>query len=443
MQCYVGYFKKDYCAGQLSLWNDNPEARIRLALAGVQGGKTEAGCTAFARVLRRNRNELFMVVAPTYKILTQATMLKLEEVLRNIHPKWILKRDEKIRMEWRDRNGNIIFFRSADNPDYLRGPTLKAVFFDECAMVPTAHAYRILYQRVAVKKGTIWMTTTPKGANWLLREVIKPWEKGDPNFHVAKWRSIDNPVFPREVYENAVKYQDPRWVAQEYDAEITGFGGLVFPEFNEDIHVGVFPYREDLPVYWGVDFGIANPTYIGFFQIDPETKKDGMIYMIDELQLRDMKFDEVLNVALNEKPYPKPELAFCDPSGRYREKIAGVGTIDIMTDPTYGFDIPVVAEENWNTHQMRMAGINELHKLLKTNSIMFHRDKCWNMIRAFGLYSRKPQEEGKPAEELPIKDGVSDHPMESTFYFTLGRPRFFYDDTELEEIEPSSDYTGF
>lgn len=447
---------KDYkCTGQWSYWYDKPEAKIRLALAGVQGGKTEAGCIALAKELKENKNEQFMVVAPTYKVLSQATLIKLEEILKTIHPNWIVKRDEKVKMEWRDRNGNVIFLRSADTPDHLRGPTLKSVFFDECAMVPTVEVYRILYQRIAVKRGNLWMTTTPKGPNWLLREVIRPWQNGDPNYHLAKWRSIDNPAFPKEVYENAKKYQDERWVKQEYDAELSDIGGLVFSEFDEEEHTGLFEYNPDWPIYWGVDFGIGNPCYIGFFQIDESYGDHGFIYMIDELQLQGLKFPDVLPIALNEKgylkdpsdevltPYPKPEMVFCDPSGRYREKIAGIGTMDVMMLPEYGFNLTVITEENWNTHQMRILGINEMHQCLRDRTIKFHRERCWNMIRAFSLYSRPTQKEGKRQDEMPIKDGVSDHPMEATFYFLLGRPKYF--DRGIQEpliVEPSSDWTG-
>lgn len=437
--------------GQHEFVHGNPQAQFRLALAGRQGGKTQIGCQEFARELMTNYNEYFMLVAPTFKVLNQASKEKLKDVLDHIYPKqsdgkgWIVKWDTPSREEWKDRNGNTIYLRSCKDPNVLRGPTLKAVFFDEAALVPTPDAFRILKVAVAVKGGRIYMTTTPYGPNWLLREVIKPFQAGDPRYHMAKWRSIDNPSFPMEEYEDAVKHLDERWVKQEYDAEIQGFGGLVFGEFDEETHVGLPEYDPSLPVYWGMDFGIANPTYIGYFQIvPPSVSGDVHINMIDELQLKDYKLPDVLDIAL-EKPYHRPALVMCDPTGSHRQSIAGIGADVVMFSEPYF--LPVRYEKNWNSPYVRQVGMNEMHMLLKTNRITFHRDNCWNMIRAFGLYSRKAPEEGKRADERPIKDGVSDHPMESTFYFLLGRPRFFLTEKEEEALydgyEPSHYTTGF
>ena len=444
--------------GQHAFVHGNPKAVFRLALAGRQGGKTQIGCQEFAGELIRNKNEHFMLVAPTYGVLDQASKLKLLEVLDAIYPMqadgrgWIVKFDTPTKQRWIDRNGNIIFLRSAEHPNRLRGPTLKGVLFDEAALVPTPHVFRILKAAVAVKGGRIYMTTTPYGPNWLLKEVISPWESGDQRYHVARWRSIDNPAFPLEEYEDAKKHQDERWVRQEYDAEIQNFGGLVFPEFKEDIHVGTPEYDPSLPIYWGMDFGIANPTYIGYFQIVPPEGDDPEphINMIYELQLTDLKLADVLDIALYEKPdkenpYPRPAMIMCDPTGSHREKIAGIGADMLMRSDPYR--LPVMFQKNWNSAHIRQVGMNEMHYLLKTERITFHRDNCWNMIRAFGMYSRKSPEEGKRADESPIKDRISDHPMEATFYFLLGRPRFFLNSRQEQELydgyEPSHYTTGF
>jgi hypothetical protein len=435
---------------QLAYLNERPSAKIRLALAGRQGGKTEIGCIAFAKELRSSQNEEFMVVAPTYKDLHQATMVKLENVLRKMHPKFIIRRDERIRMFWNDRYGNTIYFRTTENPDRLRGPTLKAALYDEAAMTPTGIGYRTLIPALSVKKGTLWITTTPKGPNWILQEIIKPWRSGAKDYHVVTWKSIENPAFPQAEYDNAKKYQDERWFNQEYNAEISDVGGLVFPEFVEQDHTNLYEYNPDLPIYWGVDFGIHNPTYIGFWQFDETAGEEGHHYQFDELQIRDYKFDDVLTFALEKgytdktdqfHLYPKPFRSACDPSGKYREKIAGVGTIDVM----YEYGLSPYWEKDWNTAIVRMQGIQTVHALLKKKMISYHRDKCYNILRAYSLYSRKPQKEGERAEEMPYKDGTSDHCMEAQFYHFM-RPPMKMGDTGVyiaEDYEPSSEFIGF
>ena len=442
---------------QLKYINEKPQAHVRLALAGRQGGKTEIACIAFANELKTSRNEVFMVIAPTYKILYQATMVKLWEILHKLNPNFVVKKNETHQMYWKDLFGNIIFFRSTEKPDTLRGPTLKAALYDEAAMTPTGVAYRILRPALAVKGGNLWIATTPKGPNWILQLLIKPWKAGDPNFHVVTWRSIDNPAFPISEYEEALKWQDERWVKQEYDAVISDVGGLVFPEFNEADHVGLPEFNEKLPIYWGVDFGIANPTYIGYWQFDPKGGEtdpktnlpEGHHFMIDEFQLANYKFEDVLEFAFektylkNKVPtlYPKPIRAACDPSGKYREKIAGVGTIDIM----YDYGLNPYYQKDWNTQIVRMRGINILHRLLKKKMVTYHRDNCYNILKAFPLYSRKPQKEGERAEEMPIKDGIADHPMEAGFYHMLDLPIELKEEGPYihDSYEASSESSGF
>ncbi len=420
---------------QLEWLYGKPGARIRLALAGVQGGKTEIGCRKFAQDLRNTRNGYFMVVAPTYKILTQATMVKLQEVLDIMSPKtnWIVKKNERDKMYWLDVNNNMIYMRSAENPDYLRGPTLNGAFFDECAIVGNPAPFRILRQRVNVRRGPIYLTTTPQGANWLVREIINPWKAGDPMYHVVNWPSYMNPAFDKAEYERAKKYEDDRWVRQEYEGLIEVLGGMVFPEFAENIHMAELSYNPNLPIYWGVDFGIANPTYIGFWQVEPEKGPHGRISQLAELSMRNLKTEDVILHALNsEEPvnysaYRFPEYACCDPSGKYREKVAGIGSIDVMMQ----LGIACVYEPDWNQDEQRSYGIREMHRYLNAEMIQFDANKCWNMINAFGLYSRPPQKEGERAQEMPTKDGRSDHCMESAFYFLLGKP--YYDNTERGE----------
>ena len=414
---------------QLEFINGNPLATIRLGEAGSQGGKTAIATRAFADTLNRYRNEIFIIVARYYKTLYQATLPKLEEALRARHNQWIVS-SNLMKGELRDRNGNKIFLRSSKEPDALRGITAREGLFDECALESSPEPYRILRQRLAIKHGRLWLTTTPRGALWIRNEVKRPFEKGDPDYHVVKWRSIDNPVFDKKIYENAKKYEDPRWVAREYDAEDVDLGGVVFiPPFDEDEHTSnKFEYNPDLPVYWGMDPGIGT-TYISYWQIDPEKGEEGHIYQIDELELHDYSTYQAMDLALS-KPYKKPLFIACDPSGKYREKATGMSVHKVITDMGYG--IPIMTKPDWNTHKMRQYGIDEMYRLLKIKGITFHSEKCWHMIRAFPIYCYPSPEEGKsnPKDNIPIKDGESDHRMESAFYFLMVRPRYAYKNSE-------------
>lgn len=410
-------------SGQINFLRGNPKARFRAALAGTQGGKTFIVCLAIARHIQLTKDGHFMVVAPNYKMLALSTKPTLEKFLKG----WIIKRDEKIENCWYLINGSRVFLRSADNPDTLRGATLDGVCLDEASLMPKL-VWDIAIQRTAVKQGKIYIATTPRGNNWLFQEVYK--RREDPAYHVVKWTSRENPAFDDVEFERIRATSDPRWFAQEYEAEFVGFGGLVFPEWDYTTFVSdSLEVDPKLPIYWGVDFGISNPTFVSYFQVIPEG--DGIVCVVDEYWAQGMPLPNAIEGAL-ERCLRMPEFAACDPSGRARDLIAGIGAIDVLKQ--YG--IPVRYKKDWNIAKQRMMAINEMHKLLRTKSLKI-ASRCIRIINAFEGYSYTEN------NDMPVKDGITDHPMESMFYFLLARPRFTYANTNQPAFIPADPYTGF
>ncbi|MEM4409237.1 MAG: terminase family protein, partial [Candidatus Caldarchaeum sp.] len=351
---------------QWEFLNAKPTARFRAAIAGVQGGKTLVGCVAIAKVMERSKNDYFMITAPSYKMLKQATKPTFEMV----YGRWLTRKDDR-NEEAKDVRGNTIFFRSTDNPDSLRGPTLRAALMDEAAYSPK-RAWDILRQRVAVKKGYIFITTTPHGNNWLYKHVWLLRE--DPEYLCVSWSSLENPAFSKEEFEKLKRESDELWFRQEYEAEFLGFGGLVFPEFDYEVHVKEVAVDEGLPVFWGMDFGIANPTFISMWRVIklstheefkaifpsfPLKVPHYVYYCFDELWIQGRPLPQVIEYALSRGK--RPVWVACDPSGRARDMIVGVGAVDLLRE--YG--LQPVFNKNWNSAKVRIRGINEVHKLLR------------------------------------------------------------------------------
>ena len=411
---------------QIEFLYDKPEARFRFGIAGVQGGKTLSICVGLASGVEQCSNERFMLTSPTHKMMATSTLLTFQEVYgHNI----VKKRTQTGALY--DRYGNIIFLRSTEDPNSLRGPTLKEVAMDELTFSPKI-AMDIVVQRLTVKQGRLWGATTPR-SKWI-REIRR--RRNDPNYHIVSWNSKMNPAFGNEEFERLKKEygeNDP-WFRQEYMAEDVTFGGLVFPEFDETIHVGDTHYNPELPVWWGMDFGIGvNPTYISYWQIDDKT---GHHYLIDEDWIQGQNIYDVIEIALRHE-YQKPLQVACDPSGRFREHVAGFGAVDVLAE--YG--LCPFYRKDWNLGQQRAKGIQEIHKILRTQKVTIGRH-CRRFITAVETWAYEQKPDGAQGN-APAKDPIASHPMETWTYHILAHPTVSVFGGEQKLYKASNPYALF
>ena len=104
-----------------------------------------------------------MIVAPTYPMLRDGPRKMLLDIARQAG---ILK-THNISTGTITLHGNrTILLRSADNPDRLRGANLGWIWFDEAAMMHL-DAWQIAIATLREMPGKAWITTTPRGRNWI------------------------------------------------------------------------------------------------------------------------------------------------------------------------------------------------------------------------------------------------------------------------------------
>ena len=237
------------------------------AIAGVQGGKTTVGaiwlCDKIWKAYEAGKKGDWLITAPTYKILQQATLPRFRETYPYDWGRWYESKQE-FELSW----GGKIYVRSADDPNAIESMTLLGAWADEVGQMKH-QAWINLQARVAVNQGSILMTTSWYALNWFYREVYK--RSGiDPDIRVISWTSIDNPAFPKEEFERAKRTLPEAIFKRRYCAEPTQLEGLVYPTFNESLLVKPF----EIPKYWkkfgGLDFGHTNPTALLCIAEDPD-----------------------------------------------------------------------------------------------------------------------------------------------------------------------------
>lgn len=173
-------------------------------------------------------------------------------------------------------NGSKIYFRSCDREGDLRGPNLGWFYIDEAAKVSHT-AWKIMVGRLRRPPERGWITTTPRGRNWIWEEFAR---RGRKNY--AFWTgSTDENLHLSADYINSLKESYAgAFLRQEFFGEFTAWEGLVYPQVSvEEHHLdapdGPKDYRYAIA---GCDWGFADPSVILVGLVGA----DGLIHLVDE-----------------------------------------------------------------------------------------------------------------------------------------------------------------
>ena len=272
--------------------------RFILVLTGVQGGKTTIGAIwlldKIYKAFMQGKRGDWLIAAPTEKILQQSTLPKFKEFFPE---DWGVWREQKkcFELVW----GGRIFVRSTEDPEHLEGMTILGAWLDEAGQMKAA-VWTYIQARVAVHKGPVLMTTTPYAMNWVYRIIMRQAKAGDKDFELITWASSDNPAFPKDEFERVKKSLPTAIFERRYLGYFTRLEGLVYPDFDEELHVvPPFPIPDNWPWFGGMDFGYTNPSCIIGIVHDKVNKT---YYVAEEYYKREASLKE-LALELNRHPY--------------------------------------------------------------------------------------------------------------------------------------------
>lgn len=272
----------------------NCEVRFSAFIAGIGSGKTFSG--AAKGCLLAKPGTLGLVAAPTYPMLRDATLRTYQEILGS---KMELNKAE---MLGRLANGAEILFRSADNPDRLRGPNIHWAHLDEGALCPTG-TWEVIIGRLRAGGGAgpCFITSTPKGRNWLYERASE--------MRIFRAHTRDNPYLSAEFVGSLEESYTGKYAAQELAGEFVAFEGLVYDEFSRETHVSTRtgPWSR---VVIGVDEGYTNPAVLLVIGED----NDGRLHVFDEFYKRRALQGDVVTACKDFVVKYKAKTVVVDPS---------------------------------------------------------------------------------------------------------------------------------
>lgn len=191
---------------------------IRALTGGIGSGKSISGAID---LLQRSRpNCLYMVCAPTYGMLGDATMRTFIEYaqkmkLWNPNQYWVQPRPRAIL-----ENGAEVLFRSMDDPDSLRGPSASGIWMDEVQKT-SEDAYTILLGRLRQhgKRGWLTATFTPGSPDhWTSKTFIN---STNPDVFFIRVSLRNNTFLEPEFYEGLLRAYaaSPMRIRRELEGE--------------------------------------------------------------------------------------------------------------------------------------------------------------------------------------------------------------------------------
>ncbi len=371
------------------------KASRKAFIGGIGSGKTTAGVNEAIREAIRQPGSLGVIAAPTYPMLRDATQREFWAYF----PEELMHSFNKTEQHLKLINGSEILFRSLDNPERLRGLNIAWFYIDEAALV-TRRSWDILIGRLRQPgyEYKAWITTTPKGYNWVYDVFVK--ERRD-NYSVIYATTHDNPHLSREYLAELESSYSGSFYQQEILGKFVQHEGLVYQEFSRAVHI-----VEKLPerfsrIIAGVDFGYTNPSVILVIGVD----YDGRAYIIEEFYQRRVMITELVGVAEELNKKYRIETFYCDPSEpQFIEAFRQAG-------------LNAVEAEN-----AILPGINEVSARLKVQGDgkprLFVHSSCVNTIMEFENYAYPEAKEGKPQQEKPLK--LFDHAMDALRYAVMG-----------------------
>ena len=343
-------------------------------------------------------------------------------------------------------NGTMIECRSEENPDQLIGEGLDLIVCAEAARLKHRTWDQYLRPALADRRGDALLTSTPRGFNWFF-DFFNRGNKDHPDYEVG-WESWQipsrlNPLLSDEEIEEARRTSTPEAFAQEWEADFISYGGLVFPEFKQEIHAANhIPYNPFLRTQLWIDPGTSAPYCVLLVQITGEDN----IHVIGEIY-RTGKTSEYIIQEAEERWGP-----YLLENGHPREDL--VVTIDKAAAEAAG---------TWRLRGYRAGGekptikkgIEVHHNFLKdplrsTETEVVPRitfdPACVNTIKEYGTY-HYPDEIRKRIETNPteVPVDVDNHAMDAIRYGLYNEFPYLFNETpkhteieymDLEDLDP-------
>lgn len=379
------------------------DSRYLLLACGTQYGKTVTGALRMKMRMHQftDKSDHFIVTAPTYKILTQSTLLPFLKIMEGVGS------HNKAEQVFEMKGGGRCFFRTETDPDSVVGITNTRHIWGDEAGKYRKYFWDNLNARADFAGGSIDITTSPYSLNWVYQDIVKPFRHGtlSKDWTVIQAASWENPYHslhdPQKRAEKKAT-MDPRRFNMIYGGEFGRMEGLVYDCWDDDENfVEPFLFPPGTRFFGGIDWGYhPDPWVLKIRAVTP----DGHQYGVSEYVKTRDTINDIVRVCQEKRRVWPVELFIADPSQP--------GYIQVMNQG----GLPTIGAEN----DIRL-GVDTHYTLIKTRRYKEFRGYCPHSVDEREAYHYPEEKDLKPDQDkkevLPVDQ--FNHTMDADRYLTM------------------------
>lgn len=394
-------------------------ARYRVLCCGRRWGKTTLAIQEMLAKAVSANDKRICYIATTFQ---QARDIAWTELKRIADPVIDVSNESRLEIVVKTQEGgtSLIQLRGWESVETIRGQRFDFLVLDEVASMRN---FKIQWQEVlrptlSDNKGDALFISTPKGFNHFY-SLFNNAEK-DKDYKSFRFTTYDNPFIAHDEIEKAREEMDADSFAQEYLAEFKKVSGLIYKDFDRNIHMVNVPIIDgNYTITRSLDFGFEHKSALLYFAIAPE---GNAIYCYDGLYKNRLTTKELADVI--------------------RVKDTG----RIITNPVADSAQPMMIEELRREGvtfypvvkgaDSVKNGINKVSELLKVRNdtgkptLMFAKELeyiAWEFENYQWIENRSSD---NTVKEVPYK--INDDCMDAIRYFAMS-----YKEREGEFIDPN------
>jgi len=201
--------------------------------AGRRGGKTKIGAVAGLKEIQiPNSNGI--VAAPNYPKLFELDST-FDTFISRVPPEWVKDWDSEL-YTLTLINGARVGFRSADDPQRMRGPGVHWMWLDEGREI-SAEAWEAAEPSLTEYDGICILTTSSGGEDWCYEQF---WDTArrlkEPGYYADTWHTTANPIVKKEVVERRRRTTNAKTFRREYESSFEAFEGAIYEDLTRERH---------------------------------------------------------------------------------------------------------------------------------------------------------------------------------------------------------------
>ena len=217
------------------------DALYRSFVGGRGAGKSWIG--AYDLIRRAQRDRTYLVASPTGVIMGDTTFPRFKKIAQQLGVLADIKLTPYPNVTIRTQcKTALVRFRTAEDPDRMRGPDLAGAWLDEASLMDR-EAYDICIGSLREEGEQGWLSAsfTPKGP---LHWTHETFNTGKPDTAIFRAHTRDNPFNPPGFAATlARQYGDSLWARQELEGEFISLEDTVFPaEWFRNIYAPEWPH---------------------------------------------------------------------------------------------------------------------------------------------------------------------------------------------------------